>query len=95
MLPQKHFDKIEKDAVDMIGGHEPAKDEKIAKKVVEIKENAIEKNAKTVDEDDSDDSDDDDYYDYNYDDDSDNYNEDLVTLTPKTVTTTTTTTKCM
>lgn len=79
MLPQKHFDKIEKGAIDHITpSAKPAlaKDEHAPKKMVEIKDNALDKNAK--------DDDDDSEYDYYYDDDIDN-GDDIVTVTPKTV----------
>lgn len=76
MLPQKHFDKIEKGAIDQINpSTKPAKVENPPKKVVEIKENALDKKVS---------ADDDEYeYDYNYDDDIDN-NDDIVNVTPKT-----------
>lgn len=88
MLPDSHFEKIEKGAIDHINpSAKPitTKDENVAsKKVVEIKENALDKNIKTV----SDDEDPEyDYYNDNdneYDDDIDN--DDLVTVTPKIVT---------
>lgn len=80
MLPKKHFDKIEKDAIDQINASAKpiTKQENVApKKVVEIKENALDKNSKVSDDDD------DPEYDYNYYDD-DGENEDIVTVTPKT-----------
>lgn len=79
MLPQKHFDKIEKGAIDQINpsAKPTIKNENTPKKVVEIKENALDKNTKAADDDDAE-------YDYYYDDDNDN-DEDIVTVTPKTV----------
>lgn len=77
MLPQKHFDKIEKGAIDQINPSAKPITKDSPKKVVEIKENSLDKNSKAAD--DEDDSE----YDYYYDDDD---NEDIVTVTPKTLT---------
>lgn len=86
MLPKKHFDRIEKEARDMMAkaaadaaaaGNK--NDASKSKKVVDTKENAIEKSAGAS-------SDNDEYeYDYYYDD-NDNYTsdgDDIVTVTPK------------
>lgn len=83
MLPKKHFDKIEKDAIDQINGSAKpnTKEENSPKKVVDIKENASYKNIKVSDDDD------DSEYDYYYDDDNDN-DDDIVAVTPKIVTST-------
>lgn len=77
MLPNSHFEKIEKDAIDQINPSKP-----ITKKVIEIKENALDKNAKAM-ADDEDDSEYDYYNDNEYDDDIDN--DDIVTVTPKII----------
>lgn len=82
MLPKRHFDEIEKDAIDQINSSaQPVtKEAKLSKKVVEIRENAIERSTKSS----PDDEDDDEYeYDYNYDDDT--YKDDVVTATPKPI----------
>lgn len=83
MLPNSHFEKIEKGAIDQINpSAKPiTKDANVApKKVVEIKENALDKNVKA-----SDDDDDSEYDYYNeYDDDIDG-DDTLVTVTPKIV----------
>lgn len=81
MLPRKHFDKIEKGAIDHISPSSAkpiTKDEHSPKKVVEIKENSLDKNTKASD-------DDDDEYDYYYDDDIDSTDDQIITVTPKTV----------
>lgn len=78
MLPKEHFDRIEKDAVDMIN----TKEEKSTKKVVEIKENAVDRTTK-LSPDDEDDDEDDYEYDYNYD-----YKDDILNMTQKPTTTT-------
>lgn len=59
------------------------KEEKSPKKVVEIRENAIERSTKATTSDDDDDDGDYNEYDYNYDD--DNYKDDIVTATHKPV----------
>lgn len=72
MLPKEHFDRIEKDAIDMINSNE----QKSIKKIVEIKENVIDRTADaSLDGDDEDDYE----YDYNYDD----YKDDIVNSTQK------------
>lgn len=78
MLPKEHFDRIEKDAVDMVN----TKTEEINKRVVEISENTIGKTTKSS-PDDEDDDEDDYEYDYNYD-----YKDDIVNITQKPTTTT-------
>lgn len=91
MLPKKHFDKIEKDAIDQISSSvKPiTKEETSPKKVVEIKENALDKNSKVTDENDDSEYD---YYSDEYDDDLDT--DDIVTVTPKATTSTTRKCKC-
>lgn len=84
MLPNSHFEKIEKGAIDHINPSSAkpiTKEENSPKKVVEIKEKALDKNTKAID-------DDDDAYDYYNDneyDDDDNEADDIVTVTPKVV----------
>lgn len=87
MLPQKHFDKIEKAAAELLN-HATADSlgTKKSKKVIEIKENTIDKNVKSTTVSDDEYVDD---YDYNYDDDSENEDDDIVTMTSKTVSATT------
>jgi len=81
MLPQSHFDRIEKAAAEQLNNPTFEK----SKKVVEIKENTIDKNIKSTTV--ADEEYDGDYeYDYNNDDTED---EDIVTITPKSVSTTT------
>lgn len=90
MLPKKHFDRIEKEALDMTKSTTDSiavnkSDAFKSKKVIDIKENAIEKSAGAT-------SDNDEYeYDYNdYYDDNDNYTsdgDDIITVTPKSATT--------
>lgn len=89
MLPQKHFDKmekVEKAAAELLNNAklDPLK----SKDIVEIKENTIDKHIKstTVSDDEYDDD-----YDYNYPDDdtdSDTDTDEIVTITPKVVSTT-------
>lgn len=85
MLPQKHFDLIEKEAMDMLKSSTDASNINKSKKVVDIKENSITKNDKPLSDDEYDDD-----YDYNYDidDDGDNDSEEVVSITPKPVPTT-------
>lgn len=79
MLPQNHFDRIEKANAEQVNSATVEK----SRKVVEIKENTIDKNIKsTTVADDEYDGD----YDYSYDDDTED--EDIVTITPKSVSTT-------
>lgn len=97
MLPKEHFDKIEKGAIDQISSTAKSitKEEPPSKKVVEIKENSLDKSAKVPT--DVDDSQYDYYSDDMYDDDADN-EEDIVTVKPKITSTTAapapTTSKC-
>lgn len=91
MLPKKHFDKIEKDAIDQISSTaKPITKEDHApplKKVIEIEKNLIDKSTKMLPDDD--DAAYDYYADDTYDDDTDN-DEDIVTVTQKPTTSTTT-----
>lgn len=89
MLPQKHFDKmekVEKAAAELLNNAKPNPFK--SKDIVEIKENTIDKHIKstTVSDDEYDDD-----YDYNYPDDdidSDTDADEIVTITPKVVSTT-------
>lgn len=86
MLPQKHFDRIEKAAAEILNASTESSDLKKSKKVIEIKENSIDKSIRTstVSDDEYDDE-----YEYNYDDsDSDTDGDTIVTITPKPVPTT-------
>lgn len=82
MLPMKHFDAIEKEAMDMLRNSTDS----TVKKVVDIKENAIDKNAKPLADDEYDDE-----YDYTNDD-IDNDGDEIISITPKSVSVSTTTT---
>lgn len=81
MLPKKHFEEFEKAAMEMLKSSTDSSDSKV-KKVVDIKENTIDKNAKASTDDEYDDE-----YDYNYDD-SDNETDEIVSITPKSTSTT-------
>lgn len=77
MLPQKHFDALEKEAIDMLKSSTDSSDSKV-KKVVDIKENAIDKNAKPLPDDEYDD-------DYDYSNDDGDTDDEVVSITPKSV----------
>lgn len=79
MLPQKHFDALEKEAMDMLNSSTDSSDTKV-KKVVDIKENAIDKTSKTLSDDDAYDDD----YEYTNDD-GDSDTDEVISITPKPV----------
>lgn len=85
MLPQEHYNLIEKEAMDMLKSSTVSTNVNKLKKVVDIKENSVTKNDKPLSDDEYDDD-----YDYNYDadDEGDNDSEEVVAITPKTVPTT-------
>lgn len=81
MLPAKHFNLFDKSMETLKSSTEATLDSK-SKNIIEIKENAIDKNAKTSTDDEYDDE-------YDYYGDSDNDSDEVVPITPKSVTITT------